>query len=144
MSKLQRALKGVQPPGIYQFQSGASVKFLQAEAARAGFKLYYLDGSKIRDKSSFLDKIAKAMSFPSYFGRNWDALNDMLTDMSWAQPAKGYIVLIQSPEYFMQAAPDDWDVAMDIFKTAIEFWNKANIPYYVLLRGRGAQDYPLL
>ncbi|MCC7163466.1 MAG: barstar family protein [Anaerolineae bacterium] len=143
MSKLQRALRGTQPPGIYHFASGASVKFLKTEANRAGFNLYYLDGSKIRDKKSFLEKIAAAMSFPAYFGKNWDALNDMLADMSWAQPG-GLIILWQSPERFRRDAPEDWEVALELFRTAVEFWSGANVPYYVLLRGRGLDEFPVL
>lgn len=143
MSKLQRALRGVQPPGVYEFPSGASVKFLKSEAKRANFNFYYLNGSKIRDKQSFLEKIAQAMSFPAYFGKNWDALNDVLTDMSWAQPG-GIIILFQAPEHFMRAAPKDWEIALDIFKSAAEFWQRQNIPFYVLLRGRGIKGFPSL
>ncbi|QDU81619.1 Barstar (barnase inhibitor) [Polystyrenella longa] len=32
---------------------------------------------------AFLDHLAEVLEFPSYFGRNWDALSDCLTDLSW-------------------------------------------------------------
>jgi RNAse (barnase) inhibitor barstar len=41
----------------------------------------YLDGTRITSKVDFLDAIATALDFPSYFGRNWDALVDCLRDI---------------------------------------------------------------
>ncbi len=35
---------------------------------------------KVLDKDTLLTSIAKACNFPSYFGHNWDALWDCLTD----------------------------------------------------------------
>lgn len=43
-------------------------------------------------KVGLLDALATALRFPSYFGRNWDALADMLTDVS-VMPA-GALLLI--------------------------------------------------
>src|SRR3954470_22049455 len=127
MSNLRHALKQEKPPGIYHLVSHASVPFLQREADKADWRLYALDGKKITDKKSFLAQIAREMEFPDYFGKNWDALNDCLTDMSWAQ-GHGYIVLFQAPGRMYKKSPQDLAVALDIFKTAIEFWQGLNIP----------------
>lgn len=134
MSNLQRALTQAQKPGIYQFRSKASPDFLRAEADRQGWRLFVLDGSKISTKKTFLEKIARAIKFPSYFGMNWDALGDCLIDMEWS-PGAGYILVFQSPERFISTSPDDWQVALDIFKTTTDFWQQHNIPFYVLLQG---------
>src|SRR5438477_6914733 len=123
MSKLKRALTQERKPGIYRFDSEASVEYLRAEAGKQEWRLYSLDGYKISDKKSFLEKIARAMKFPDYFGKNWDALNDCLTDMEWARGA-GYILLYQFPDRFVKKNPDEWKVAVDIFNTAIEFWGE--------------------
>lgn len=134
MSKLQRALAQTRPPGVYRFDSSASVEFLRDEAERAAWKFYFLDGKKISDKASFLEAIARAMNFPNYFGKNWDALNDSLTDLEGIAP-KGYVLLFQSPERFMRTNPNEWEVAHEVFESAIEFWSKQKMPFYVLLRG---------
>ena len=39
-----------------------------------------IDLTNIRDKESFHDKIQEAIDCPSYYGRNLDALYDVLTD----------------------------------------------------------------
>lgn len=144
MSNLQHALKLEKPSGIYHFDSAARISFLEQEADKADWRLYVLDGKKISDKKTFLAAIAQSMNFPDYFGKNWDALNDCLTDMSWAEPGKGYIVLFQAPERMYKKSPQDLAVALDIFKSAIEFWRGSNIPYYVLLRGKIQDTFPFL
>ncbi len=143
MSNLKTALAQTQPSGIYRFTSRASVATLTQQAAPAGWRVFDLNGTKIKDKPTFLNQIAQAMSFPYYFGKNWDALNDCLTDLEWA-PAKGYVVLFQDPARFMKNAPADWDVAIDLFNTAIQFWTEQKIPFYVLLRGAGTTKFPTL
>jgi hypothetical protein len=145
MSSLQAVLRAKSPPGIYRFRSAASLTDLRRQAKVAGWQLYYLDGRRIRDKQTFLKTIARAMSFPSYFGMNWDALNDSITDLQ-GTGAKGYITLFGAPERFAESSPDDWAVAMDIFKDAIRFWSHLDtpVPFYVLLRGNVPGDFPVL
>jgi RNAse (barnase) inhibitor barstar len=40
-------------------------------------------GSEIRSRDELFDVIAEKLSFPDYFGRNWDALVDCLSDLFW-------------------------------------------------------------
>lgn len=143
MSKLQRALTRTQPPGIYEFTTRSLVAALQKEAKDDGWRLYYLDGGKVKDKKTFLEKIARAMNFPAYFGKNWDALNDCLTDMEWARGA-GYILLFHAPDKLITTSPADWQMAKEILESAIEFWKSVNVPFYVLLTGSKETDFPQL
>lgn len=40
--------------------------------------------SNVQGKEELLDRVARGLSFPDYFGRNWDALIDCLSDLSWS------------------------------------------------------------
>ncbi|MGR6917442.1 barstar family protein [[Actinomadura] parvosata] len=40
-----------------------------------------VDGRACRTRAAFFDEVARALSFPGYFGRNWDALTDCLRDI---------------------------------------------------------------
>lgn len=37
----------------------------------------------IESKETLLNVFDQGLSFPDYFGSNWDAFNDCLTDLSW-------------------------------------------------------------
>src|SRR4051812_47503314 len=45
----------------------------------------YVNLSNIQNKDSLMSVYAQSLKFPSYFGNNWDALNDMLADLSWLE-----------------------------------------------------------
>src|SRR5947209_1850287 len=49
-------------------------------------------GRKARTKSALFDEFAAALQFPYYFGENWDAFDECLTDLSWL-PGDAYILL---------------------------------------------------
>ena len=54
-------------------------------------------GMKCATKDTLLNEWASVLEFPGYFGQNWDALIDCITDMSWL-PASSYIVAITDLE----------------------------------------------
>ncbi|MFI7633303.1 barstar family protein [Nonomuraea sp. NPDC049400] len=39
-----------------------------------------VDGRACRTRAAFFEEVARALRFPGYFGRNWDALTDCLRD----------------------------------------------------------------
>lgn len=45
----------------------------------------------IRGKQRLLTELAHGLSFPDYFGENWDALIDCLSDFSWSQAPEAII-----------------------------------------------------
>ncbi len=48
------------------------------ELERLGYRVVLLDAGTWHDEADFHRDIAEALSFPSYYGRNLDALNDCL------------------------------------------------------------------
>ena len=44
-------------------------------------KVYYIDLSEVTTKEEFQDLLAKELPLPDYYGKNLDALNDVLTEM---------------------------------------------------------------
>ncbi len=39
--------------------------------------------NSLSSKQELFDRLASTISFPNYFGENWDALIDCLSDLSW-------------------------------------------------------------
>jgi RNAse (barnase) inhibitor barstar len=100
------------------------------ELAEQGIQVFYLNGREISSKETFLRKAAEAMHFPSYFGANWDAFDECITDFSWVS-AKSYVLLYEYPDIFAQAEPTEWQIAVDILHSAEEYWQSANKPLNV-------------
>lgn len=78
------------------------------------------------DKAGLLENMASALGFPDWFGHNWDALEDCLTDLSW-RDAPGHVLIIE------KARPgDDLGVLVDILRSSAEFWAGRGKPFFAL------------
>jgi Barstar (barnase inhibitor) len=131
--KINAILAETVPPGIYALSSRAWATTIVQAIERHGWRCFYLDGRQIEDKAAFLAASAQAMRFPSYFGHNWDALDECLTDLSWA-PASGYVLLYDDAARFEAAHPTEWATARAILADAVAHWRALGTPMYVLLR----------
>ncbi|ONI76945.1 hypothetical protein ALI144C_33020 [Actinosynnema sp. ALI-1.44] len=75
---------------------------------------YALDGSRIHSKAAMLDALAKAMSFPDYFGHNLDALVDVVNDL----PPGTHTLVWHSPQTLRKADPANYEQFVDILGSA--------------------------
>jgi hypothetical protein len=118
--------------GVYTAEPG--LRSASIKKAAAGCKLDYtaVDLKGVTGREGLLRKMAAALKFPDYFGMNWDALNDCLTDMAW-KPAGGYVVLLKKFGAVAEKCPDDVKVAGDIFASAAQYWKQKAVPFYIIL-----------
>ena len=77
-----------------------------------------------------LAAIAQAVHVPDWFGGNWDALADTLSDLSW-QPAFGYVLLLHNDNGTLGMAAEDHNIAMEIFADTIAFWKSQDKPFWI-------------
>lgn len=105
---------------------------LVSVAQGLGFAMVSIDFADCRDKDDALTRIAQALDFPEWFGGNWDALADCLSDLSW-KPADGYVLLLDNIQAWRTAAPGDFDTASDIFNEAATEWMQVRKPFWALM-----------
>ncbi len=60
-----------------------------------------LDGASMRDQIGFYQEIEKKFLFPEPCGRNFNALSEMLSDLSWLK-RDYYVVLIDNFEQILE------------------------------------------
>lgn len=80
-----------------------------------------LDLDGVTDKAGLMDRCAHTLALPDWFGRNWDALADSLTDHTvWSEDAveKGLLVVVRNWRPYAKARPDEWDLAQEVFAEA--------------------------
>ena len=134
MDHLIAVLKGERRADLYKLETLISTDALIALSQEHHARLFYLDGKTIADKAGFLQTIADVMAFPNYFGQNWDALEDCLTDLDWLNGDR-FILLYDQPDSFAQRDPSEWLVALDILRSAVAYWRTKSRPLSVLFRG---------
>ena len=68
---------------------------IEQAAAAAGLTVIRIDLKRLASKAGFLGRAARALNFPDWFGKNWDALNDCLTDLSWLD-GRGLVIIFET------------------------------------------------
>src|SRR5437588_13069294 len=61
-------------------------------------------GGKATTAAAFFDECAAAWQFPLYFGENWDATLDCLSDLSWLR-AGAYVFCVADAGRLLEGAP---------------------------------------
>jgi len=138
VKKLSDILSEYQMSGVFRLEDAASIKELEELAKQFSYSFFHLDGTNIDDKERFLNHAAAALRFPNYFGANWDAFEDCLTDMSWHE-THGFVILYDHFETFAEHSPDQFKRALEILRDSANFWRDRRRPLFVLLRGDGRQ-----
>lgn len=133
---LPALLEGSFPPGVYRWspeRPTAAMADALSWAASAGWRGAALELADVRDKATLLDRCAADLEVPEWFGRNWDALADCLTDLSWWQDARGYLLLTSGWPAFQDTTPKDAATAAEILAAAADYWAARDVPLAVLL-----------
>ena len=82
--------------------------------------------------------------FPDYFGKNYNALNDCITDLDWL-PAEVYLFVIKnSARLMIEESDDDLGVLLRILDEADkewatpvnigEWWDREGLPFHTILQ----------
>jgi hypothetical protein len=121
------------PSGVYRLVSRARPAPILETITDRGWFAGYINGKMVDDKTTFLTAAGQALAFPDYYGRNWDAFEEMVNDLSWI-PAAGYVILYDYVYRFAAAQPDAMQTALAILQSASSRWQREGIPFYVLLR----------
>ena len=123
MSKLLERLKDAARSGAYRSSRrepiAEALHGSRLDAATVSFK-------DAGGKDAMLRALAQALAFPEWFGGNWDALEDCLTDLSW-RPADGYVLLLE--DFNLN---DELGILIDVLASSAEFWAARGKPFFAV------------
>lgn len=144
----------INPMLFLEVPRSSTLKVLEAELravvevssrlTEAGFIARTIRGSKMRSVRALMDEVSAALQFPYYFGQNWDALDECLSDMDWLPPAEGIVLLItNAAEVLADERLEDLAILVGNFATATEtyaapielgeWWDRPAVPFHVVL-----------
>lgn len=121
MSKLLQRLQDASRSGVYR-ASGAEAILEAARGSRLEVATISLDGGKDEQ----LERIAAALRFPDWFGRNWDALEDCLSDLSW-RDADGTVLVFTG-----FARNDELGILLDVLAASAESRAARGKPFFAV------------
>jgi hypothetical protein len=123
MSKLRERLRDASRSGVYRVLRSDAIDDA-VRGTRLNLGRVNLEGAAAKD--AILERIAKALAFPDWFGGNWDALEDCLIDLSWRE-AEGHVLV------FSGSLPgDDLGVLIDVLASSAEFWAARGRPFFAV------------
>ncbi len=103
---------------------------LQEDAAELGQHFLYAYCGEAKTKEDVLREIGRDFGFPPYFGHNFDALYDCLTDsIHKAGKQNGFVVVIEQLPFTEEFDRDAREILIDVFRDAAEYWGKRQIPF---------------
>ena len=117
-------------PGVRTVRGRRSAAEVLADARDRGMPAHLARAAA--SKAELLDAVADALDFPSWTGRNWDALADALGDLSWLPPGPQVLVWT-APERLRAADPTAYGTAVDVLREAAQGSVGSARPLTVLL-----------
>jgi RNAse (barnase) inhibitor barstar len=101
-------------------------------AEALGFSSARIDLAGCVDKAGLLERTARALYFPDWFGHNWDAWFDCLADLGWRQ-APGHVLVFEHADELRRHSPEVFDTAVSILEEVAQVWWRRNIPLRVFI-----------
>jgi hypothetical protein len=133
MTDVARLVSG-RRSGVHWVEEALSPAAARRAAAEEGWDFARVDGARTTGKRSFLAATAGALAFPAGLGRNWDALEDALRDLSWRK-GTGTLLLWSPVAPLAGRDPESFHTAVDVLRESAAWWVGRDRPLLVLLGG---------
>lgn len=121
-------------------QEGAPA--IVAATQALGYSCVEVDLAEVQGKEELLATLARALAFPPWFGHNWDALEDCLSDMSWRE-AEGYVLILRHADRLHSQSETDFLTALRILADVSTTWAEAGLPFWTFVE-LDADSIPIL
>jgi hypothetical protein len=106
----------------------------------------------MRTVQGVFDEFAAAFQFPYYFGENWPAFKECLTDLSW-MPASAYVVCISNADQLLADSAPSFEILVRNLLIVARGWGgetpdlaasgQSPTPFHVLLQVPVGRDRAL-
>jgi hypothetical protein len=126
MSKLLQRLGDASRSGVYRAPHGRDI----LDALRGGdLDLARVDLAGTPGKAALLERIAKSLAFPKWFGGNWDALEECLGDLALSG-VRGQVVLFEGMQGL---AATERSELLDVLAAAAGTWKARGRPFFAVI-----------
>lgn len=138
-----KLLGNPQSAGIY-YLPATRRSAIEQSAGELHYRPWHLEIAPGMNINSVLARIGEVLRFPDWYGANFDALHDCLTDPE-CLPGKGHVLIFSGCEHLLASAPDDLATLLEVLAAAIDDLRETGVSLWVLLdkKTRGAAKLPV-
>lgn len=113
-------------------------------AALLGWASVLIEVPEGGGRSAFFEACAAGFGFPDYFGYNWDAFEECLESQEFDEvedldDADGLLILWSGWGDMAASEPEQFAIAIDVFRDILSVWEEAELSARVVLIGDGPQ-----
>jgi RNAse (barnase) inhibitor barstar len=140
----RRHLIGVENPLVHFVAPNClDLKIIQEAGSELAFALFSIDAQHLHSVPALMDAFAEAMNFPTYFGRNWNAVFDLTRDLSWNQ-AEGYVLVLLNADPLLHLESHAFSSLIRVIEATVRDWRDERgecsertgpIPFHVVFSG---------
>src|SRR5579859_1395023 len=126
---------------------------MQLAHTHKGSIIRIIRGDKSKTLQGFFDECAASLQFPYYFGENWSAFDECITDLDWLE-GDAYLLMINNASSLLsEAAPEDLCTLLQILAKANEEWlvpntyiprNRNPTPFHVVFQCTAEEMLPFV
>ena len=117
--------------GIYYLPANRRAA-TEAAAEKAHLRPTPVKISRGMHSAALLKQLGEALNFPDWYGANFDALHDCLTDPDWAS-GKGIALFLTGTGSLHKSDPDGLATLIEVFQAAVGELGRSGTPLWVLL-----------
>jgi RNAse (barnase) inhibitor barstar len=110
------------------------LEFLIEKIRMQGFHVGLIDGRNTEEqpREHVLSMLEAEFHFPDYFGRNWDAVDECIRDLSWL-PAKGYCCILRHASELKRQDQRTYKMLLDVLSDASNIWRREGKRFCLLI-----------
>jgi RNAse (barnase) inhibitor barstar len=128
---LPQLLRDAANSGVYHLPTSGREAVGKA-AVDAGLCYHQCQLEDSDEADEVLELLGDGLQLPEWYGKNFDALYDCLTDLTWQETASTVVVLTGCDAIYA-ADPETWQTLISVFASAAEFWRDEEVPFWVFV-----------
>lgn len=126
----EKFIRRVDQATVY-YLPAARREALAAAAKKARLHTALLEIPRNMKSGELLERLGKALHFPDWYGANFDALHDCLTDPD-CLPAKGIVLFLVGSANLHHSDPNGLSTLIEVFKAAGSELQRNGTPFWAL------------